>query len=115
MWGATLLLAPLTWLSAPVMDLPPLRIVLSVAILGIVCSGIAYLLYFRLISDVGATSALTVTFLIPVFGILWGWLFLGENIGLHTVMGGAVILIGTALVTNFSIKTLFETPRLPTT
>lgn len=109
MWSATLLLAPLTWLSAPVMEIPPIHIILSVAILGIVCSGIAYLLYFRLISDIGATSALTVTFLIPVFGILWGRLFLGETIGMHTVIGGAIVLAGTALVTNFSIKAIFGT------
>ena len=41
-------------------------------------SGVAFVLYFRLIADVGATRALTVTYLIPLFGVLWGWLFLGE-------------------------------------
>ena len=59
-------------------------VTLSVISLGIVCSGVAYLLYFRLISDVGAVPALTVTFLIPVFGILWGTLFLGEHAGVST-------------------------------
>lgn len=107
LWGATLLLAPLTWASAPTLEWPALHIILSVLILGIVCSGIAYLLYFRLISDIGATSALTVTFLIPVFGTLWGWLFLNEHIGWHTIIGGIVVLLGTALVTNFSIRTIF--------
>lgn len=114
MWGATLFLAPLTWISDPVMALPSVQIVFSVAILGIVCSGLAYLLYFRLISDVGATSALTVTFLIPVFGILWGWLFLNENVGPHTIIGGALVLMGTAQVTNFSVRTLFASPKTPT-
>ena len=49
------------------MPTPP--VLFSVAALGIVCSGVAYLLYFRLVSDIGAAPALTVTFLIPVFGI----------------------------------------------
>jgi drug/metabolite transporter (DMT)-like permease len=69
--------------------------------LGVLCSGIAYLLYFRLIAEVGTTSALTVTFLNPVFGILWGALFLGEVVGWYTVAGSAIVLAGTALVTGF--------------
>ena len=51
----------------------------SILALGLVCSALAYLLYFRLIADIGATGALTVTYLIPVFGVLWGVLFLGED------------------------------------
>ena len=69
--------------------------------LGVLCSGVAFLLYFRLIHDVGATSALTVTFMIPVFGILWGYLFLGETIGWYTIAGSAIVIAGTALVTGF--------------
>ena len=53
----------------------------SMLALGLVC-GVAYLLYFRLIADIGATGALTVTYLIPVFGVLWGALFLGETLSL---------------------------------
>jgi drug/metabolite transporter (DMT)-like permease len=76
-------------------------IVGAVIALGILCSGIAYILYFKLIEDVGTTSALTVTFLSPVFGILWGALFLGEAIGWYTIVGSAVTLVGTAFVTGF--------------
>jgi hypothetical protein len=72
-----------------------------VVALGVLCSGIAYILYFRLIEEVGTTSALTVTFLNPVFGILWGALFLGETIGWYTIAGSAITLVGTALVTGF--------------
>ena len=67
---------------------------------------VEFLLYFRLIQNVGATSALTVTFITPLFGILWGTLFLGETIGWYTVAGSAIVIVGTALVTGF-------TPPLP--
>ena len=72
----------------------------TLAALGIslVCSAAAYLIYFRLIASIGPTRTFTVTFLIPVFGTLWGALFLGEPVGMSTLAGGAVIVIATALV-----------------
>ncbi len=72
----------------------------TVAVLGIslLCSAAAYLIYFRLIADIGPTRTFTVTFLIPVFGTLWGALFLGEPVGLSTLAGGAVIIAATAMV-----------------
>lgn len=78
--------------------------------LGIVCTGVAYLIYFRLIRDIGAPSALTVTFLIPLFGILWGAIFLDEVITAHTVLGAALVLLGTGLVTGFDPRTLLRRP-----
>ncbi len=80
--------------------------------LGVVCSGIAYLLYFRLIADVGAASALTVTFLVPVFGVLWGHMFLGEPLGWNTAVGALVVIVGTALVTGFSPSALLRRPTV---
>ncbi|KNC65521.1 hypothetical protein AC626_22565 [Pseudoalteromonas rubra] len=71
-----------------------------------ICTGIAYLLYFRLISEVGAASALSVTFLIPLFGIIWGYLILDEQVGLNTLGGMVLVLTGTMLVTGFSPATL---------
>ena len=65
--------------------------------LGGACTGLAYILYFRLLNRAGGTSATSVTFLIPVFGVLWGALFLGEWPTGTMVAGGAVILVGTAL------------------
>lgn len=79
-------------------------VAISVLLLGTVCSGVAYLLYFRLINDMGATSALTVTFLIPIFGVAWGKIFLNETIGWHTIIGSIVVIFGTILVTGFSIS-----------
>jgi drug/metabolite transporter (DMT)-like permease len=107
MWGATLLIAPALPLAPPPAA-PGLTIGLAVLALGVVCSGIAYLLYFRLIADIGAASALTVTFLVPVFGVLWGHLFLGEPLGWNTLVGALVVLAGTALVTGFSVRALFR-------
>jgi len=85
-----LALAPPAWPSAPV--------VLAVLALGLVCGALAYVLYFRLIADIGATGALTVTYLIPIFGVLWGWLFLGEALSMPMIAGALVVVAGTVLV-----------------
>jgi drug/metabolite transporter (DMT)-like permease len=66
--------------------------------LALVCSSIAYVLYYRLIADVGPTRALTVAFLMPAFGMVWGALFLGETITWPMVAGCALIVGGTAAV-----------------
>jgi drug/metabolite transporter (DMT)-like permease len=106
MWAATLLLAPLVPLfPQPAPDSP--TVVGAVILLGVLCTGIAYLLYFRLVADLGPTRALTVTFLIPVFGVLWGHLVLGEEVGLRTFVGAAIVLAGTALATGFSPLRVF--------
>jgi drug/metabolite transporter (DMT)-like permease len=73
-------------------------IVINVLLLALVCSAIAYMLYFRLIADVGPTRAMTVTFLMPAFGMLWGALFLGETITLAMLAGTALIVGGTGVV-----------------
>jgi drug/metabolite transporter (DMT)-like permease len=68
--------------------------------LAVLSSAIAYLLYYRLIADVGPTRALTVTFLQPVFAMLWGAIFLGESITAVMLLGCGLVLAGTVLVTN---------------
>jgi drug/metabolite transporter (DMT)-like permease len=73
---------------------------LHVVGLGIACTGSAYILFFRLGAHVGPTRAVWVTFLIPVFGVLWGILFLGEQLTLNMLIGCAVILLGTSLSTG---------------
>ena len=67
---------------------------LSVAALGVVCTGIAYAFYYRLIQRVGAPRATTVTYLVPIFGVVWAWLALGEPLTLGMAVGGALILGG---------------------
>jgi len=72
----------------------------SIVGLALPCTALAYLLFFRLIARVGAARAITVTFLIPVFGLLWGAMFLGEALTLAMMLGCAVIVFGTALTTG---------------
>ena len=80
--------------------MPSGRAWLMVALLALLCTGLAYLMYFRLIAHVGAANAIAVTFLIPAFAVLWGWLFLGEPLTAAMAIGCAVILLGTALATG---------------
>jgi len=73
---------------------------LAALALAVLCTGIAYILYFRLIAHAGAANALSVTFLVPVFAVVWGALFLAE-VPTHTMLlSCAVILLGTALTTG---------------
>ena len=91
------LLIPFIPLWPPAVAPTPL-IAASMLALGLVCGAIAYLLYFRLIADIGATGALTVTYLIPVFGVLWGAVFLGETVTLLMLAGVALVIAGTVFV-----------------
>lgn len=94
--GAALAVLPLAVVYWPA-TLPGPTQWLATITLGIVCTALAYLLYFRLILRIGAMRAASVTFLIPAFGTAWGALFLDESITLQMLAGGAVILLGTAL------------------
>ncbi len=77
---------------------PSLNVLLCLLALAFFCSGVAYILYYRLIMDVGPTKAISVTFLIPFFGVLWGTLFLGERLTLGALGGGGLVLVGMTLV-----------------
>jgi drug/metabolite transporter (DMT)-like permease len=73
---------------------------LAALALGVACTALAYLLFFRLIERIGASRAVTVTFLVPVFATLWGGLLLGEQLTLPMLLGGAVVLLGTSFATG---------------
>jgi drug/metabolite transporter (DMT)-like permease len=69
----------------------------NVLALAVASTAVAYLLYFKLIANIGPARALTVTFLIPLFGVLWGFLFLDEKIGANTLAACSLIVCGTWL------------------
>jgi drug/metabolite transporter (DMT)-like permease len=99
--GATLLcasalmlpLAIATWPGAPI----GVASWISALLLGVMCTGAAFVLYYRLILRIGAPRASTVTYLIPLFGVIWAWLLLGEAMTASMAVAGALILGGVAL------------------
>ena len=97
--AATVLLAPVAFVVWP--DTSPSRASwISAVLLAVICTGIAYILYFRLLNRIGPSKALAVTYLIPVFGVLWGYLLLDEPVTASMLAGCAVILAGTTLATG---------------
>lgn len=101
MFGATVFLLPLFGYS--VISHPPASwggwsVWLSLLGLGLVCTALAYILYFRLISSIGPVKSMTVTFLIPPFGVLWGALLLDEPLGMAHLYGGVLIAAALWLV-----------------
>lgn len=94
--GATLALAlPALWFRPD--HWPSATAWGALLVVGVLCTGVAYILYFKLIENSGPARALTVTFLVPVFAIAYGVLFLGESVTAWMLLCGAVILLGTAL------------------
>ncbi len=96
---SSLYLAPFAWLQRPEV-MPSGVIWFSVIALGCVCTGLAYVLFYKLISNIGSARAVTVAFLIPPFSILWAWLFLGEPLTLSMALGCALVLLGVGLTTG---------------
>nr|WP_284739048.1 DMT family transporter [Pseudomonas sp. CG7] len=101
MFGATVFLLPLFGYS--VISQPPASwggwsVWLSLLGLGLVCTALAYILYFRLLSSIGPVKSMTVTFLIPPFGVLWGALLLDEPLGMAHLYGGVLIAAALWLV-----------------
>ncbi len=73
---------------------------LAVLLLAVACTGVAYVMYFRLIAHIGPSNAIAVTFLVPGFAVLWGGIFLSEPLTRAMLIGCAIILFGTALATG---------------
>lgn len=97
--AAAVLIIP-AWLFWPA-SAPSGAAWLTAALLVILCTAVAYVLYFRLIADAGPTNAIAVTFLVPVFAVGWGWVVLGEGVSLVILGGCTVILAGTGLATGW--------------
>jgi drug/metabolite transporter (DMT)-like permease len=94
--SGTLLLAPLALYSWPHHPIAASSWI-SAVLLGVLCTGIAFVFYYRLIARVGAARTSTVTYLIPLFGVIWAWLLLGEPLTPTMALAGALILAGVAL------------------
>lgn len=111
--AASLVLIPLSLAFLP-NQMPSNPAIYSVLFLGLVCTGIGYILFFRLLAALGPTKTVSVTYLIPAFGLLWGALFLGEEITLRIMLGSCLILFGVGLTTGVILKVLtylLETSR----
>lgn len=103
LWVASMMLLPFVVAQPPAVIDISTNVWLAATALGVFCTGLAYVLFFNLLEHEGPMKALSVTFLIPVFAIIWGNIFLGETVTLTTIIGGSVIVLGTAL-TNGLIR-----------
>ena len=90
---ASVLLLPITFFNLP-SQFPSNNVIFSILWLGVISTGVAFLGYVRLIEKVGAVKTATVAYFIPVFGVIWGYVFLGEPITLQILIGMILILIG---------------------
>jgi drug/metabolite transporter (DMT)-like permease len=97
---AALLAAPFAIATWPTHDIPG-RAWLAAATLGVLCTGIAFAISYRLIARIGPNRTSTVTYLIPLFGVAWGWLFLSEPVTLTMAIACALILGSVALSQNW--------------
>ncbi len=98
---SSLVLLPFAFWARPEV-LPVGNIWWSVFALGIVCTGFGFVMFYRLIDRIGAGRAIMTTYLIPVFSILWGNIFLGESVTLIMVVGCILVLLGVGLTTKKS-------------
>ena len=97
--GATLVLTPFSVVSVP-HEAIPTDAVLALLALAVFATALAYRLYYYLIITAGPTKGLTVTLLVPVFGVIWGALFLNEAITAGMIVGLGIILLSVGLVTG---------------
>jgi drug/metabolite transporter (DMT)-like permease len=98
MAAASLMLLPLAVMAWPTAA-PGASAWLYAALLGVGCTAFAYLIYFRLLARAGPATAMTVTYLIPVFGVTWGALLLDERLPPSAIAGALLVLAGVALAT----------------
>lgn len=98
---AAVLMAPFGLSQLPA-ERPGARVILALITLGILCTGIAYLLYFAIIASAGASRAILVTYLVPAFALVYGAIFLDEAVTATALIGLALVLAGTALATGLT-------------
>ena len=96
---SSIILLPFAMLTSPEI-IPQGTIWLSVLALGVVCTGFGYILFYRLIVKIGSQQAIMTTYLIPLFSILWGNLFLAETVTLFMLFGGIMVLFGVGMTSG---------------
>lgn len=96
--AASVWLVPVALVTLPE-HLPSMATVWSVLALSLLCTAVAYLLYFFLLQSVGPVKTLSVTFLVPLFGVVWGTIFLNESLSINTLLGLIVIFVSILMVT----------------
>ena len=96
---AGILLLPFMVFS-PITGSVTVGLIITLIIFGVLCTAVAYLIYYKLIQEIGAVKALSVTYLMPVFGIFWSYLFYSEIIGISILLGLLFISLGIYLVSN---------------
>jgi len=99
---ATFFMSPILFF-ADLSAIADLKILLSLIALGILCTGISYVIYFKLIVEEGPRFAVTYSLLVPIFGVILGALFLSENITLNHIIGSILIIISIKFITNLSL------------
>lgn len=110
--SASALLAPLALLNLPT-SLPSAKAWWAVVLLGVLCTGFAYAIFFWLLETVGSARATTVTFLVPLFAVTFGSLLLDERVTWDMAIGGSVILAGTALTLGIRLVPRLGARRPP--
>ena len=96
---AAIVLLPFALMNLP-QSIPSPTAIASALVLAFACTGLAYVLYFDLIAKIGVSRALTVGYLVPLFGVIWGYVVLNETLTIRELAGGALIILGVMLATN---------------
>lgn len=98
--AAAALLLPVVVASPRPTEMPSASVAAAVLALAVASTALGFLLFYRLVARIGPTASLTVTYLVPLFGVTWGWLLLDETVKPMSILAGAMILFSVTLVTG---------------
>jgi drug/metabolite transporter (DMT)-like permease len=82
----------------PLLHPIPGNVILAVVLLGFINTFIAYIFFYEIVRDLGASRAAMVTYVVPAVGLALGWVVLSESVGIGLLIGGALIMTGIAIV-----------------
>ena len=107
---STIVLSPLALTHLPA-RMPGLDVIISLLILGLICTALAYLLFFALIAEVGASRGTVFTYVNPAISVLLGVALLGEPLSIVTIAGFILIIVGSWLSTGGALPILMGHPK----